>query len=612
MNPAGSGISRLQGIALLLAIAALGLTIRVIFPAADPPWNPSVGVVWHDEGAWVHNARNKALFGAWTMDAWNPMYIAPVFTGLEYAAFELFGVGVRQARLVSELTGFASVLFLAWGVGRLGGRDAAVGAGALLATNYVYVMYDRAAIMEASMVAFMVASWYCYVRAQTDARWGWLAAAGALLAFFTKASAAFFVAAIGCEALVTWLNASGRETPAGRRAAVVTVAALVVCGVIALAVFVLPNWTDYRFYNWQMSVTRKPSYDLKSLIDRVSWFPILHDIFTRMWFTLVVGVAAALGLLARWRSATPPERLLGLWIAVGAFELMLHDVGNERRFLIFVPALVALTALVLGRDRTLLPEEAPAAPIRKALLALPVVLFALYVIGGTLVRLAHLYEIGPNVHVAAAVALVGTALVYATWPWTPRQLAGKPWTPHAGLFVIALVSAGQLAQFFQWAEGRTYKNFIASVELGRHLPPGTLVHGKLANGLALENGIKPIFVGRGFGNYEDRKARDDVRYILTYVAPSLGYESQARNPIIQDVLDAYPDRRILMTFEVAETPSGHDRAALFDKFGSTPHGVTEVTDREQPGPAGIGRTKTSSVGSERAKTSSVGTERAKN
>ena len=31
-------------------------------------------------------------------------------------SFELFGVGVRQARLVSELTGFASVLLLALGV----------------------------------------------------------------------------------------------------------------------------------------------------------------------------------------------------------------------------------------------------------------------------------------------------------------------------------------------------------------------------------------------------------------------------------------------------------------------------------------------------------------
>ena len=279
---------------------------------------------------------------------------------------------------------------------------------------------------------------------------------------------------------------------------------------------------------------------------------------------------------------------------------MLHDVGNERRFLIFVPALVALTALVLGRDRTLLPEEAPAAPIAE---------------GTTRAARCPVRALRDRRNPRPAGASLrnrtersrgggggaGGEPRLFTRPGRGRRdnCAGKPWTPHAGLLVIALVSAGQLAQFVQWAAGRTYKNYIASVELGRHLPPGTLVHGKLANGLALENRIKPIFVGRGFGNYEDRKARDDVRYILTYVAPSLGYESQARNPIIQDVLDAYPDRRILMTFEVAETPSGHDRAALFDKFGSTPHGVTEVTDREQPGPAGIGRCE-NQLGQDRA------------
>ena len=99
----------------MVAIGLLTLATRLVFPAADPPWNPTVGVVWHDEGAWVHNARNKALFGRWSLDAWNPMYIAPVFTGLEYAAFSAAGVGVRQARLVSELTGSASVLLLAFG-----------------------------------------------------------------------------------------------------------------------------------------------------------------------------------------------------------------------------------------------------------------------------------------------------------------------------------------------------------------------------------------------------------------------------------------------------------------------------------------------------------------
>ena len=108
----------------LLALLALALLLRTIFPSADPPWRSTVGIVWHDEGAWTHNARNKALFGAWRQDEWNPVYIAPVFTALEYASFELFGVGVRQARLVSELAGLASVLLLALGVRRVAG-DAA-------------------------------------------------------------------------------------------------------------------------------------------------------------------------------------------------------------------------------------------------------------------------------------------------------------------------------------------------------------------------------------------------------------------------------------------------------------------------------------------------------
>ena len=106
----------------LFAALLMAACLRGSSPPPIPPGDPPVGIVWHDEGAWVHNARNKALFGAWTLDAWNPVYIAPVFTGLEYAAFKVLGVGVRQARLVSELTGFLSVLLLAWGVSRVAGR----------------------------------------------------------------------------------------------------------------------------------------------------------------------------------------------------------------------------------------------------------------------------------------------------------------------------------------------------------------------------------------------------------------------------------------------------------------------------------------------------------
>ena len=560
---------RAFALSLLITLAVAGL-LRGLFPAADPPWNPAVGVVWHDEGAWVHNARNKALFGAWTQDLWNPMYIAPVFTGLEYVSFKVFGVGVRQARLVPELCGLVSVWLLALGVARLAGRRAGVIAAALLGTNYVYVMWNRAALMEGPMVAFIVAAWYCYTRMDENPRWGAAASACAMLAFFTKAAAVFFVAAIALDASLALVAASTsvmESRTMDRRGPRWTLGGLLVGGCVALAAFVLPNWTDYRFYNWQMSVTRKPSYDVKSLIDRITWFPVLHDVFTRMWFVLAVGTTAALGMLARWRELSAGERLLLLWVGLGAAELILHDAGNERRFMFFIPAFVALAAIALGRAR-IIPESVQHISRKRALIALPIVLYAAYVVFGALVRLAFLREVSPNVRLAALLAVVLTAVLYVTWPRLPRALARDGWRPSTSVALALLVSGGQVLQYGQWAVGRSYKNYEASVELGRRLPPGTLVHGKLANGLALENRIRPIFVGRGFGNYEDRMRRDDVRYILTYVAPSLGYESQAHNPVIQDVIDAYPNQRIIMTFDVAETATGHDRAALIDKFGS--------------------------------------------
>jgi hypothetical protein len=159
-----------------------------------------------------------------------------------------------------------------------------------------------------------------------------------------------------------------------------------------------------------------------------------------------------------------------------------------------------------------------------------------------------------------------------TWPklsrWIEQRPPGRPFIPTqttanvAGATAIAIVvTAGNVAQFAQFAAGRTYANYEASVALGKLLPAGTLVHGKLANGLALENRIKPLFVGRNFGNYDDRLRRDDVPYVLTYVAPREGYEG----PVILDVLEKYPQRRILWTFDVRETPGGTDRAVLMEK-----------------------------------------------
>lgn len=556
-SPRGRGLA--AGLTGALLLAAL---LRGLFPTADPPWRTTVGVVWHDEGAWTHNARNRALFGTWQTDNWNPLYIAPVFTGLEYASFATFGVGLWQARLVSQVAGCAAVLLLGLGVARIGGAAAGIVAALLLATNYVGLMYDRAAIMEGLMSALIVASWWAFTRAQAAPRWGAAAGTLALLAYFTKAAAIFFIAALALTALVSIVEGrrEGRDGTASR-AAWWTLAGLLAAGVAALVGFVGPSWEEYRFYNWQMSVTRKPSYDLGSIVMRVSWFPILHDVLTRMWLVAAVAAFAWLTRLVSWRQIGPSERLLTLWVGVGVAELLFHDVGNERRFVFLIPALVALAALTLVRDRALLPTWVPAWSRARALIVLPIAAYLLYVVCGSFVRLAFLYEVRPAVRVSAGVAVA--ALAAGWWGW--RRLSpwlSRAWPAGTAFVVAGLAAAGGLAQFVQWAAGgRTYRNVEASRALGRLLPPETPVHGKLANGLALENRIRPVFVGREFGNYADRLSRNDVPYLLTYVAPRLGYEG----PVILDVLEAYPDRRIVWTFDVAESPGGHDRAALIEK-----------------------------------------------
>ena len=568
-------MSKARFAASLTAIALLAIVLRGLFPAADPPWRSTVGVVWHDEGAWTHNARNKALFGEWRLDEWNPVFIAPVFTALEYVSFKAFGVGVRQARLVSEAAGVLSVILLALGVRRLAGDRAALIAGALLATNYVYVMYDRAAIMEALMAAFIVASWYCSMRAEQSPRWGALAGVMAALAFFTKAAAAFYVGALGLVVLVRLLPPKGGShdnslhdpvaSAFRRKTSLWTLAGLAVSFGVIAAVFVVPHWHAYQFYNWQVSVTRKPSYGLSSILQRVTWFPILHDTFSRMWGVLLLGVLGAWGVFARWRRATDGERLLLLWIAVGSLELLLHDVSNERRLVFLIPGLVALAGVVIARG-SLLPAETAEVPRSRLLVLSPVILYSAYVLSAPLARMPFLEDVyvgvlRQSVRLASAIGLVLGVGVIVLWPRLAGTSSRRLWSPEVADAMVALFMAWNLAQFAEWALHRSYKNYDASVALGRVLPPDTLVQGKLANGLALENRIRPLFIGHEFGNYADRKQRWDVRYILTYTDPEIGHEGDQ----IVDVLAAYPGWQSIMTFDVAETRSGHDKAALIEK-----------------------------------------------
>jgi 4-amino-4-deoxy-L-arabinose transferase-like glycosyltransferase len=565
-------------IATVLAIFAVAILLRGVWLNADPPVRRSVGIVWHDEGAWVHNARNRVLWGMWRTDAWNPVFVAPVFTALEYGAFSTLGVGTWQARVVPAASGILAVLGLMIGLYALAGTRAALIGGTLLATNYAFVMWNRAALMESTMTMWMVMAWMAWTLASREGTsalrvylWGHTAGGLAIVAWFTKAAAAFFVAALAIEiavmALVAW-----RSRTADRKLRLAQAAfgaeSLIVAVIVAAVVFVIPHWTDYQFYNWQMSVTRKPEYSIRAFLDRASWIPVVQGLFSAMWIELVAASAGLLALVLRWTSIRPGERLLVLWILVGLAELVVHDSGNERRYVMFIPAIIALASLVLASPAAVF--SAASRPSRRSLaiaglLVLPIV----YVVAGATVRpfLIEHVEAGRlyvPIRIAALAAVVLSGLL--VWRWRtiwPALGSARMRAVGAGLVTIAVV--WNVSLFAGWARHRTTYNHDAAVALGRLVPAGAPVLGKLANGMALESQIRPLFVGNGFGNFEDRLRRDDARYILTYDLPRIGYESSDGSGLIQGILEHYPRRRTIATFEVDETRAP-DRAILVDKF----------------------------------------------
>ena len=221
--------------------------------------------------AGVHRARVRLLQGAWCWRAAGPTRV------------RADGVSLGATARVGSLPGGGS-------------NRGDVGGGA--ARHQLRLRDVRPGRDDgASMVAFMVASWYFYVRAGQRPRGAGRRRRARCSRSSPRRRPHSSSPRWRVEAAIAWFeptrevdcgrHASAGDRDAGRRWP--SAAPLV------LAFFVVPHWTDYRFYNWQMSVTRKPSYDLHSVVNRVTWFPILHDIFTRMWFTLVVGVTAAFG-----------------------------------------------------------------------------------------------------------------------------------------------------------------------------------------------------------------------------------------------------------------------------------------------------------------------------
>jgi len=146
----------------ILPILILALTLRAVCLDADPPFFVETHYM-DDEGGWAHNARNHYLTGEWMTNTHNaPYYTAPGYSHLLSAAFQMNGLSLCSARLLSVVAGTLTVFTVWLLLSRSAGVLVANLAALFMGLTGFHVIYSRLAMAEALLTALLVLTLYLW------------------------------------------------------------------------------------------------------------------------------------------------------------------------------------------------------------------------------------------------------------------------------------------------------------------------------------------------------------------------------------------------------------------------------------------------------------------
>lgn len=344
----------------LVAIVLLGSQL-----AADPvPGFTFSQGPFTDEGWIVMGGRNAALLGTWATDELHLYLVQLPYNLAVFVVFELFGVGIIQARLVGLACAVLAVALLAAiAARRLGPLPGAL-AGVGLATSTLYLYYGRLALLEAMVSLFLVTGFALLLAFPGRLRPLVTVAAGASLALAVgaKASALFAAAGIVLGWLAPQVGSSRARIGAALVIGTVTVAGL---GWLVLVARPYSEQVAIVFRFW--AAQPLPS-GLGELWQRIGIY--LHTSYgsdgaIRAAAPLLAGGAIGTALAAlRWRRLDTERRvLIGAaigWFVLGAAILLVIPYRPNRYVVPLLPPLALLSAVGLWVAFAWLPRASVA------------------------------------------------------------------------------------------------------------------------------------------------------------------------------------------------------------------------------------------------------------
>lgn len=333
-----------------LAAAAISGLAAAVLLGMQLPADPATGVTFSfspftDEGWSVMGARNQVLLGTWATDEWQLFWAQLPFNVVVAGVFELFGVGIIQARLVSLVCSVAAIVLVAGLVGRRLGEAAGIVAGIGTASCALLLYYGRLALLEPMIVLFLVLGLILLLsdRADRTALRGVAAGSAFALAIGTKPTSGLAILGILAGAAL-----ATRATAPGIARRVIVAAATIAAGGIAWALIVIPQpgLFDTILRIWPPQTLPD---SLGDAFMRARDYVRGSDRAIGMTAPLAAGSLFGVVLLAtQWSRLGPQRRMLAGavvgWLVVGIAVLLVVSYRPNRYVVQLVPPMAILTA----------------------------------------------------------------------------------------------------------------------------------------------------------------------------------------------------------------------------------------------------------------------------
>jgi hypothetical protein len=532
MRRSRSGLSRwqyLSGIALILLLAS---SLRLYYLEADAPIELSPTQELNLDGpVTIAAGRDRAVFGDWDPypGPLQPYRYYPAMNWFAYVFFAVLGTGFWQANLLSVVSGLLSIVFVTGFANDQFGRRVSLMSGLFMASNYVYVFYNRDPMAYTTVACGLSLTLYLWGKGLRRPIWFFFS--GLVMVFnalFIKLpGVAIFPAALLGFFTLWWPQ---RRT---RKIAVYSPALLFAAGslVMATAWFLLAYLPHSRvvsqaYYVRTFSQSQTLIDNIRFAIQSLLLFGVDFGFNLRMLplFALSYGYMfyRAGQLISRERPNLPVAELVSLCFLASTITMLLFSGIRPLRFqILLVPPMSIVAALALDawlrRKRIPLPGAFGRLFPVYIQVGLAYFFYQLLMAFITLQGIVR-FQTGPvDERVAPSVTTLYTMLavglivaIVGTFAYLWRVVhIGRHYVPLPSartrrgitLLILSLMVAGDLYQYWTWARTAEASIVVASRQLAEDFDAETTVlAGSYAYTLALENDFPAVwFYGHSSG-----------------------------------------------------------------------------------------------------------------